>query len=232
MEEIKDLKADGEVSESAYLNSQNVELIEGAAISIYDGNMSDIKNCDAIFVSANTNLVFLDSHSSIDVSNLVEYAELKERVDTDCLELKSGDSCVFTVKKDSELGKRGITYVIAIITPEWQNGLNRYEVVEQMDRGLNEAIMLSTYYDIDSVVISNIFPFMPVPLTMDLISHCILSEVSNFKEVCIVRGEDAEGVYRMNVLVNKLIQKHDGDLYVRLGGDIENDLLTKMVTIK
>ena len=230
MEDNKDLEVKD--TESAYLHSQDIEYIDGVAISIYDGNMSDIKNCDAIFVSVNTNLVILDGNSSIDVSDLVEYAELKERVDANTLELKCGDSCVFTVKKDSELGKRGIAYVIAIITPEWQNGLNRYEIVDQMDKGLYEALILSSYYDIDSIVISNIFPFMPTPLVMDVLSHCILSEVNNFKEVCIVRGNDAEGVYRMNVLVNQLIQKHDGDLYIRLGGDVENDLLTKMITLE
>lgn len=212
-----------------YLNTYNIEYLNNGLISIHDGVMSDIKNCDAILTSVNTNLVFLDGNSSIDVSDLVEYSELKELVDTSNKVLNCGDSYVFTVRKDSALSKRGISYVIAIITPEWENGLNRYDIVSQMDKGLDEAFILAGYYDIDSIVISNLYPYMPVPLVMDLISHYLVNVVGDFKELCVVRGSDAEGVYRINVLLSKLTQKYENSIYIRVGGDIENDYLTPII---
>lgn len=212
----------------------SVIYVEDGTVSIFDGDMKDVKNFESILLSVNKNLVFLDGHSSINTSELLEYTELKERIDGATLDLKGGDCIVFTVKKTigenvTELKRRGIDYVIAIVTSEWVNGLNRQTIVEEMDKGVFGALQLAKDYDIETIAVSNIFPYMPTALVMDLLSHYIIVEGIALKELCVVRGSDLEAIYRVNMLVHKLLSKGYEDIYIRSGGDLNVDVFTKML---
>lgn len=205
----------------------NLEYISNV-VTFFDGSMEDIKNFECILTSVNSSLVFLDGNNSIKESDLLEYESLKERVDKEGLILPEGDAIVFTVKEDTELSNRGVEYVVSIVTPEWENGLRLESIREKMDKGLSNALTLCTYYDIESIAISNIYPYMPMVLVMDMLAYYLRESVDLFKEICAVRGKDNEGVYRLNLLFKYLVTNDFKKIYTRVGGDAEEDVLIKI----
>ncbi len=211
-------------------------------VSVFDGNLVELKNFDAMIVGVDKNLNLLAPIEGLDLTQLVELMKIKEEVEAGLVGLKDGDCIVSKVPSllkgsgelnddksiDNRLYDNSIEHIICVVVPEWKYGIRHKEIQETLLSSLGNAFSLAEMYDCRNICIGNLFANMPDGLHMSSICSAVVEERFNFSEICIVREADKEGVYRINLALNYFGGLPIDVLYTRLGGDYLTDVLVRL----